>query len=165
MTIMDYRTQDGLANYGFSIEFQPGIGWRVYFIFELPQQDHDDSLKLPYLSTDGNRHYVDCSPKLDSLGEGKTVAALWAELAHRYQRTHEQRALYVELIERYHRTQAQKRATPADPDHLSDAAVADAASAGHQDCDPVIPHPSAAAKSSLDLHESEWAGRVTDEVA
>ena len=92
MTVMDYRTQDGLADYGFSIEFQPDGGWRVYIIFLPFSYDHDDSPQLPYQSIDHNgRRYVDWSSKLDSLGDAKKVAELWAELIHRYQRTHGQK--------------------------------------------------------------------------
>ena len=74
MTVMDYRTQDGLADYGFSIEFQSDVGWRVYIIFEPSHQDHDDRLKSPYQSIDGDeRRYVDWSPKLDNIGEAKRL--------------------------------------------------------------------------------------------
>jgi hypothetical protein len=92
MVVMDYRTQDGLADYGFSIEFQPDVGWRAYIIFHLFHQDHDDSLLLPYQSLDRNeRCYVNWPARIDSLGEAKTVAALWAELTQRYQHTEKQR--------------------------------------------------------------------------
>lgn len=85
MAVMDYRTQDGLADYGFSIEFQPDGAWRVYSIFQPFYQGHRDSLQLPHQSIDLNgRRYVDWPSKLDSLGEARTVAALWAELIHRY---------------------------------------------------------------------------------
>jgi hypothetical protein len=94
MAVMDYRTQDGLADFGFSIEFQSDIGWRVYTIFQPFHHDHDDNLQLPQQSIDRNgRRYVNWSSKLDSLGDAKTVAALWAELIHRYQRTQEQRSV------------------------------------------------------------------------
>ena len=74
MTVMDYRTQDGLADYGFSIEFQSDVGWRAYIIFEPFHQGHDDSLKPPYQSIGGDgRRYVDWSPKLDNLGEAKRL--------------------------------------------------------------------------------------------
>ncbi len=97
MAVLDYRTRDGLADYGFSIEFDPNVGWRVYIIFQPVHGDRDDNLQLPYQSTDfKGRHYVNWSPKLDSLGDAKTVAALWAELIHRHQRI-----------------AAQRRATPA----------------------------------------------------
>ena len=35
MAVMDYRTQDGLANYGFSIEYDAKSGWRVYKLCQL----------------------------------------------------------------------------------------------------------------------------------
>jgi hypothetical protein len=86
MVVMDYRTQDRLADYGFSIEFQSDVGWRAYIIFQLSRQGDDDSLSLPYQSIDHNgRCYVNWPARIDSLGEAKTVAALWAELIQRYQ--------------------------------------------------------------------------------
>lgn len=84
MAVINYQTRDGLAEYGFSIEFVPDVGWRVYIVF----QPHGGSLELPYQSIDSTgRHYVDWSAKLDSLGDARTVAALWAELVHNYQRS------------------------------------------------------------------------------
>jgi hypothetical protein len=91
MVVMDYRTQDGLADYGFSIEFQQDVGWRAYIIFRPYHQGGDDGLPLPYQSTDHKeRRYVNWSAKIDSLGDAKTVAALWAELIQRYQRAEKQ---------------------------------------------------------------------------
>jgi hypothetical protein len=92
MAVMGYRTQDGFADYGFSLEFQPDTGWRIYIIFQ-PSCDGDtDNLQLPYQSFDrSGRCYVNWSSRLDSLGEAKTVAALWAELAQRYQCAQERR--------------------------------------------------------------------------
>jgi len=83
MAVMDYRTRDGLADYGFSIEFQPEEGWRVYVIFN-PFYEDSGSLRLPYEAIKNGRRYVDWRAKLDSLGDAKTVAALWAELVQRY---------------------------------------------------------------------------------
>jgi hypothetical protein len=126
MAVMDYRTRDGLADYGFSIDFQPDAGWRVHIIFQPFNHDQDDSLHLPYQSIDDNgRRYVDWPGKLDSLGDAKTVAGLWAELVHSYRCTQEQKALYVELIDRYLRTQAQGKAIPAYQDRLDDAVDGD----------------------------------------
>jgi hypothetical protein len=86
MAVMDYRTQDGLADYGFSIEFQPDVGWRVYIIFQSFHQDHDDSPQLPYQSIDCNgRRYVNWSANINNLGDARIVAALWAELIQRNQ--------------------------------------------------------------------------------
>jgi hypothetical protein len=92
MAVMDYQTRDGLAEYGFSIEFQSNVGWRVYIIFEPFRQGRHDSSGVPYQSIDRDgRRYVEWSSKLDSLGEAKTVAELWAELAERYWHAQDQR--------------------------------------------------------------------------
>jgi hypothetical protein len=97
MAVMNYRTQDGLADYAFSIEFQSDVGWRTYIIFQLTRQGHDDSVQLPYQSIDHNgRRYVDWSAKIDSLGDAKTVAEFWAELIQRYHRVKEQRRDNIE---------------------------------------------------------------------
>lgn len=83
MVVMNYRTDDRLADYGFSIEFSSYTGWRVYIAFRPLRQDHDD-LALPYQAVDDHgRHYVDWPAKIDSLGDARTVAALWAELIQR----------------------------------------------------------------------------------
>jgi hypothetical protein len=85
-------TQDGLAHYGFSIEFHSDIGWRVYITLRPFDRNHDDTLRLPYQAVDNNgRCYVSWPSKLDSLGDAKTVAALWAELIYQQQRTEERR--------------------------------------------------------------------------
>ncbi|MBV9140978.1 MAG: hypothetical protein JO115_08660 [Pseudonocardiales bacterium] len=82
-TVMDYRTRDGLADYGFSLEFQPKEGWRVYIVFQPLHRSDDDNSQWPYRATDyDGRRYVNWSAKLDNLGDAKTVAALWAEISH-----------------------------------------------------------------------------------
>jgi hypothetical protein len=89
---MDYRTRDGLAEYGFSLEFRRDIGWRVYIVFQPSCHNDAGNLQLPYQSIDGDRRcYVNWSSRLDSLGDAKTVAALWAELVQRHQPTQQQR--------------------------------------------------------------------------
>jgi hypothetical protein len=86
MAVMDYRTQDGLADYGFAIESQMDGGWRVYIIFKPFYENQDDNSQLPHQSIDSDgRRYVNWPSKLGNLGEARTVAALWAELIHRYQ--------------------------------------------------------------------------------
>lgn len=91
MAVMNYRTKDGLADYGFSIEFHPNRGWRIYIIFGPVRKGQNNIPEFPYESLDGNgRHYVGW-PKLDSLGDAKMVAELWAELAHRHQCPHGER--------------------------------------------------------------------------
>jgi hypothetical protein len=155
MTVMSYRTHDGLADYGFSIEFQPSKGWRIYIVFEPFHLGNKNSHKLPYRAVEDGRCHVDWPSKLDSLGEAKTVAALWAELAQRYQRVQDEHALYVARIERQQRTQEQRRATPGAPDRLSNAIDANRTGTGHQNGGSTIPHPTAATKSSSDLQQSE----------
>ena len=149
MAVMDYRTRDGLAEYGFSIEFQSNMGWRVYIIFEPIRQGHNDSLTLSYqcIECDGRR-YVDWPSKLDSLGEAKTVAALWAEFA-----------------ERYHRTQEQRKDTPAGSDHLDAAVGSGEKGAGYPDHSSAIPHLTTSAHSLSAQQEGGWSSRVENEVA
>jgi hypothetical protein len=151
MTVMAYRTRDGLADYGFSIDYQPGMGWRVYIVFRPLHQSQEDGLLLPYQAIDEDkRYYVDWSGKLDSLGDAKTVAALWAELAQGYRRDQEQKALFEELIERARRDYERKRATSAGPDRLGRGE-----GAGEPEPSPtVIPHPRVSAESFTTLPES-----------
>jgi hypothetical protein len=98
MAVMNYRTQDGLADYAFSIEFQSDVGWRSYIIFRFSRQGHGDNPQLPYQSIDHNgSRYVDWSVKIDSLGDSKTVTEFWAELVQHYHRVKEQRRDNVEV--------------------------------------------------------------------
>ena len=109
MAVMAYRTRDGLADYGFSIEFQPDTGWHIFVIFD-PFRKGDDRLSLPYQSLDDDgRRYVDWPSKLDSLGDARAVAQLWAELAQSYQQAQDEHKLYVELIQRYQHTKGQRK--------------------------------------------------------
>jgi hypothetical protein len=124
MAVMDYRTRDELADYGFSIEYQPGKGWRIYLIFSPVPFGRDDSQRLPYQSIDEHgRRYVDWPGKLDSLGDAKTVAALWAELVQAHRRTQEQKAIYGELIEHHQRTQQQRKTTISSADYFDDGTI------------------------------------------
>jgi hypothetical protein len=132
MAVMDYRTRDGLADYGFSIEFQREEGWRVYIIFN-PFHEDGGSLRLPYQAIENGRRYVDWRAKLDSLGDARTVAALWAELAQRY----------------WH-AEGQRRGTPVQPVNLGTADGSVQAGAGYHNGGSVIPHSGIAAKSSRD---------------
>jgi hypothetical protein len=84
MAVMAYRTRNGLDDYGFSIEFEPRHGWRVYIVF-VPFHDSNGKLRLPHLAVDSQqRRYVDWPSELKNLGDAQTVAALWAELIERY---------------------------------------------------------------------------------
>jgi hypothetical protein len=85
MAVMSYRTEDGFADYGFSLEFEAPVGWRIYIGFTPVYPSDDDELRLPYQSIDDyGRRYINWPSKLDSLGDAKTVATLWAEVIHRY---------------------------------------------------------------------------------
>lgn len=138
MTVLDYRTRDGLADIGFSIEFQPDTGWRVYIIFDSFYRGRDNDLDLPHQSIDpAGRRYVNWPPKIGSLGEAKIVAGIWAELA---QRAQAQRALYTKLIQRHLSTEKQKGVAPANPGGLDTAVNTDTAAPGRRYRAPVIPH-------------------------
>jgi hypothetical protein len=50
MAVMSYRTEDGFADYGFSLEFGSSTGWRVYIGFT-PVHTGDDAPELPYESS------------------------------------------------------------------------------------------------------------------
>jgi hypothetical protein len=157
MAVMDYRTRDGLADYGFSIEHQSNTGWRVYIIFQPFQQGRNGNLPLPYESVDDEeRRYVDWPGKLDSLGDAKTVAARWAELAQRDLRARQQHALYVKLIE-------QKKSAAGSLNHVNDT-VGVGEEDGHHGCSSsisVIPH----AASSAEARQKVGTTYVADEVA
>jgi hypothetical protein len=141
MTVMDYRTRDGLADIGFSIEFQTDTGWRVYIVFDSFYRSGDHDLDLPYQSIDrAGRRYVNWAPKIDTLGEAKIVAGIWAELAQGNRRAQEERALHVKLIQRHLRAEKQKRVAPVDPAELDTAVNAGMAGLGNQYRAPVIPH-------------------------
>jgi hypothetical protein len=151
MVVMDYRTRDGCTNYGFSIEPQPDDGWRVYIIFRPLRYASDHALQLPYQSVDNKgRCYVDWPSRLDSLGEAKTIAGLWAELVEPYRRAQEQKALYVELIEGYLHAKEQRMASIPTQACLGDAASPGRPGSEQRDCDPAI-RTAAAPESSTDL--------------
>jgi hypothetical protein len=80
VAVVNYQTRDGLAEYGFSVEFQPDKGWRVYIVFQPYRQDEEAGSQLPHQSVDSDgRHYVDWPSRIDNLGDARMVAELWAE--------------------------------------------------------------------------------------
>lgn len=157
MAVMEYWTKDGLVDFGFSIEFLSRLGWRVYIILDPFHRGHDHNLDLPYQSIDDDgRRYVDWSSTLDSLGDARTVAGIWAELAYRDHRSKKEHARYVELIQRHRRNQKQKTVTSVHSDHLENT-VDPGGSPGPQDHDSVIPHARAPAKSFSDPQQRRWS--------
>jgi hypothetical protein len=84
-SVMAYRTQNGRTEFGFSIEFLPDVGWRIYIVFLSSTEDAIESRRLPRSATDRNgRRYIAWSTKIDILGEARTIAELWAEMTQRY---------------------------------------------------------------------------------
>jgi hypothetical protein len=113
MTVVDYQTRDGLDEFGFSVEFQSNTGWRVYIIFEPFTWSDGQEMNLPYQSVDHEgRRYVNWSSKIDTLGEARTVAEIWAELV---QRTQRERAIHVELMRRQSPQQRQEASPTTRP--------------------------------------------------
>jgi hypothetical protein len=147
MAVMDYRTRDGLADYGFSIEFQPGQGWRVYIIFD-SFHGNGNSRHLPYEAIDNGRRYVDWRAKLDSLGDARTVAALWAELTQRH----------------WH-DQGQTTGTPMRAGTPDAAEAANQTRAGYHNGGAVIPHSGITPKPSRDPYEHQQSRPGTNEAA
>jgi hypothetical protein len=109
MVVMDYRTQDGLAQYGFSIEFQPDEGWRVYVIFDPFRKGQCGLPQSPYEALDNDgRCYVGWRSKLDNLADARKVAEIWAELVQGDQRAQQERDLYIGLIKHCSSSQEKK---------------------------------------------------------
>lgn len=145
--VVVYQTRDGLADFGFSIEFESDIGWRVYVILDPFRRSRDHGLDLPYQSIDkAGRRYVDWSSKIQTLDEAKTVARAWAELAHRDQRAQAERALYIELIQHQLSARQQRGITPASPGR-PDTVANPGDSTGDQHRAPVIPQARAPAQA------------------
>lgn len=116
MAVMGYRTQDGLADYSFSIEFEQSGGFRVYIMFDPFRKGGDDIPDLPYQSFDSNgRRYVEWPARLETLGDARTVAELWAELVHRH---HRAQLEYSELIQHYKRSKEQPGNSHKPPNRL-----------------------------------------------
>jgi hypothetical protein len=165
MVVMDYRTRDGLADYGFSIEYISDVGWRAYVIFRPFSHGPDQSQDLPYQAIDDKgRRYVDWLQKLNSLGEAKTVAGLWAELVDHYRRDQAERALYIELIECSLRIREQRRITRDRRDRPNSAVDAGRPAHGQRDCE-VNDHAKARTASCDDPKQSQRSDSVVNEVA
>lgn len=141
MAVMQYQTRDGLADYGFSIEFYPVVGWRIYVIFD-PFPKYEDGMDLPYQSVDDDgRRYVDWVPKLENLSDAKTVASLWAELTQRYHRSRQLHTTQLDLIQRCLSSSGQKQIARRDGlNHADNPIGLDEVGAGHVHLGPPISH-------------------------
>jgi hypothetical protein len=141
MAVMSYRTQDGLGDYGFSIESEPRTGWGVYIIFA-PFLGNADSMNLPYQSLDDTgRRYVDWPTKLESLGDAKAVASLWAELIQKYQYSQEQHRRRLDLIQRCLAIQEQRKVVSAGRDSYGNAISTGESGVGYSYQGRAIPDP------------------------
>jgi hypothetical protein len=82
-----YRTRDGAADYGFSLEEQPDGTWRAYITAQPSYRGHSADAHSTHRLSDGMRKYVCWTSRLRSLEEAKGVAALWADKTQNYIRT------------------------------------------------------------------------------
>jgi hypothetical protein len=82
-----YRTKDGRADYGFSIERQSDGSYRPYILSQPSYQGRDSGAHPTHRLSDGGRYYVCWTKKLWSDAEARKVAALWADATQEYIRT------------------------------------------------------------------------------
>ena len=83
-----YRTQDGRADYGFSVERQRDGTWRPYITSQPGYGSRAADAHSTHRLTDGaGRSYVCWTHQLQSEPEAKTVAARWADATQQYIRT------------------------------------------------------------------------------
>jgi hypothetical protein len=82
-----YRTNDGRADYGFSLERQTDGSLRPYITSMPSYGSRDTGLHTTHRLSEGNRYYVCWSRSLHSEQEVKDVVSLWADLTQTYIRT------------------------------------------------------------------------------
>jgi hypothetical protein len=82
-----YRTRDGRADYGFSIEQQPDGTWRTYIVSQPGYGNRASDAHSTHRLTDGDRKYVCWDSPLRTLAQAKQVAGLWADATQEYIRT------------------------------------------------------------------------------
>ena len=81
-----YRTCDGAADYGFSIE-RSGGEYRIYITRQPAYGRRDTSLHATHRLCDGRRYYVCWTRPIRSVEDAKAVARAWAESTQRYVRS------------------------------------------------------------------------------
>lgn len=82
-----YRTKDGRADYGFSVERQGNGTYRPYITSQPSYCGRADDAHSTHRLTDGGRQYVCWTHQLQSEAEAKQVAAKWADATQEYIRT------------------------------------------------------------------------------
>ena len=80
----NYRTKDGNANYGFSIERLSNGNYRVYIDGQPSYGSRNTGFESTHRLSDGGRHYVCWTGALKTLSEAKHVAARWADNTQQY---------------------------------------------------------------------------------
>ena len=79
-----YRTQDGRADYGFSVERQSNGTYRPYITSQPGYAGRADDPHSTHRNSDGDRKYVCWTHALPSEGEAQQVAAKWADATQQY---------------------------------------------------------------------------------
>ncbi len=82
-----YRTRDGQADYGFSIERQRDSSYRVYIESMPGYGSRNTGVHVTHRLSDGGRNYICWSESLGSEQAAKQVAARWADMTQEYIRT------------------------------------------------------------------------------
>jgi hypothetical protein len=80
---INYRTADGLADYGFSFEQASGV-WRAYITSQPSYSGRDTSGLATHRLVEGERYYVCWTPEPRTLDDLKKVVRLWADRTQRY---------------------------------------------------------------------------------
>lgn len=82
-----YRTKDGRADYGFSLEEQNDGSLRAYVDSMPSYGSRSTSLTTTHRLPDGNRYYVCWSKKIYNEDGLKTVVASWSDKTQEYIKT------------------------------------------------------------------------------
>lgn len=84
-----YRTKDGRADYGFSIERQSSGEYRAYITSQPSYQGREDDGHASHRYTDSrdNRKFICFEGNVKSEADAKKVAAVWADRTQEYIRT------------------------------------------------------------------------------
>lgn len=86
MVYRNYRTRDGLVDYGFSFERQADGSWRAYIEDQPGYLGHAEDQHSTHRMIDDGRPYVCWTSALLSYADVTKVAALWAEATERYRK-------------------------------------------------------------------------------
>ena len=82
-----YRTKDGRADYGFSVERQGDGTYRAYITSQPSYSGRSEDPHPTHRNSDGSRKYVCWTHELQSEAEARQVAAKWADATQEYIRT------------------------------------------------------------------------------